>query len=66
MWMNTLTVYHSKDKDIPCGHLALTITEALRAVEAPAHISCLLYKSKAPGCPAKALFLLISCHCGEK
>lgn len=64
--MNILTVYHSSDKDISCGHLALMITEALRAFEASAHISSLLYKAQPPGYPAKNIFLLISCHCGKK
>lgn len=41
---NTPSVYHGKD--IPCGHLALMITEALRAIEAP-------------GCLLKAVYLLI-------
>lgn len=40
MWVNHLTVYCSKDQNISCGRLALTITEALRAAEATAHISC--------------------------
>lgn len=64
--VNTLTVCHSNDKDISCGHLALMITGALRVIKAPAHTSRLLYGSEPPGSPAKAVFLLISCHCGEK
>lgn len=60
------TVYRSDDKNISAGHLALMITDAQRPVEAPAHISRVLCKSEPPGCPAKAAFLLISCHCGEK
>lgn len=56
---------NSNDKNTSCGHLAFMITEALRAIEATAHLSSLLYESEPQGCPAKAAFLLISCHCAE-
>lgn len=66
MRVNTPTEHHSKDKDISCGHFALMITEALMATRAPAHISCLLCEAGPRGCPAKAVYLLIRCHCADR
>ncbi len=51
--VSTPSVYHSDDKDFFRGHLALMITEALMATEAPAHFGHLLYKSGPPGCVAE-------------
>lgn len=42
------------------------ITEALMTTEAPAHIGCLFCKAGPPGCPVRAVHLLIRCHCGDK
>ncbi len=65
-WVNGVSVYHSNDKNISCGHLDLMVTEAWRAIEAPANIRRVLYKFESTGRPTKVAFLLISCHFAER